>query len=115
MFESFGGASRRIVLALGLGLATGFAGAADKAAKPTPLLTPAQLRDCVSQKEKLHSQVDDALKDKAGVEADKAEIARTDGELSSEVGTLDRTSAEAVNAFNEKVQARARMAEAYEA
>ena len=49
------------------------------------ILTPAQLRECVTQKERLHAQTDDALKDKAAIEADKAEIARIGTSLDEEL------------------------------
>src|SRR5205085_10464115 len=74
--------------------------AADKAAaKPapaaapakSPILTPAQLQECVNHRERLHAQTDDALKDKAQIEADKAEIGRMGTSLSDELAALDRT------------------------
>jgi len=96
--------------------------AADKpAAKPaaaagpkTPLLTPAQLQACVNHRERLHAQTDDALKDKATIEAEKAEIARTGTSLADELTTLDRTSEVAVNAYNAKVGERDKLIESYQ-
>ena len=89
--------------------------AAASAPPRTPLLTPAQLRDCVAQKERLHAQTDDALKDKASIEADKAEIASSGTSLGEQVATLDKTSAEAVDAYNAKVEARDKLIESYQA
>jgi hypothetical protein len=96
--------------------------AADKpAAKPaaaapakTPLLTPAQLQACVNHRERLHAQTDDALKDKATIEAEKAEIARMGTSLADELTTLDRTSEVAVNAYNAKVDQRDKLIESYQ-
>ncbi|MGZ5204996.1 MAG: hypothetical protein ACXWCV_06370 [Caldimonas sp.] len=92
-------------------VAAGAAGAADKArkdaaAKPDAVLTPAQLRECVAQQTRLEAQTDDALKDKAAIERAKAEIARSEAALGEELASIDRTSAEAVDAYNAKVQAR---------
>jgi hypothetical protein len=97
--------------------------AADKpAAKPavappakTPLLSPAQLQACVTQKERLQAQTDDALKDKATIEAEKAEIARMGTSLAEELPTLDRTSEVAVNAYNAKVGERDKLIDSYQA
>jgi hypothetical protein len=82
--------------------------AADKktAAPPgpkTPLLTPEQLRDCVTQKEKLAKDTDAAVKSKNAVAADKAEIDRTGAALEAEAATLDRTSEEAVASYNARI------------
>ena len=97
--------------------------AADKpAAKPaaapqakTPLLSPAQLQACVGHKERLHAQTDDALKDKATIEAEKAEIARMGTSLADELPTLDRTSQAAVDAYNAKVGERDKLIDSYQA
>jgi len=106
------------VLALGTS-----AYAADKAApKPapaaapakSPILTPAQLQECVNQRERLHAQTDDALKDKAQIEADKAEIGRLGTSLSEELAALDRTSDAAVDAYNAKVEQRDKLIDTYQ-
>ncbi|MDQ2736093.1 MAG: hypothetical protein M3Y55_14145 [Pseudomonadota bacterium] len=91
----------------------GIAIAADKPAK-TPLLTPARARECIAQRDKLHAQKADVLNDKAPIEADKAEIERFGDELGTEVATLDRTSASAVDGYNGKIGQRGKMIEAYE-
>jgi len=97
--------------------------AADKAApKPapaaapakSPILTPAQLQECVNQRERLHAQTDDALKDKAQIEADKAEIGRMGTSLSDELAALDRTSDVAVDAYNAKVEQRDKLIDTYQ-
>ena len=78
------------------------------------ILSPAQLQECVKQKDRLHAQTDDALKDKAQIEADKAEIGRVNKSLADEVATVDRTSEDAVNAYNAKVGQRDKLIETYE-
>ena len=80
-----------------------------------PILTPAQLQQCVNQKERLQAQTDDALKDKAAIEADKAEIERSGTSLAEELTTLDRTSDAAVNAYNAKVEQRDKLIDGYQA
>jgi hypothetical protein len=107
------------------GLAAGPAAqAADKAparaasapaAKPDALLSPAQLQECVNQKERLKAQTDDALKDKAAIDADRDEIARSGTSLAEERTTLDRTSEDAVGAYNAKVEQREKLIETYQA
>jgi hypothetical protein len=85
------------------------------AAKADALLTPAQLQECVNRKGRLQAQTDDALKDKAAIEADKAEIARSGTSLAEERTTLDRTSETAVDAYNAKVGQREKLIETYQA
>jgi hypothetical protein len=107
----------RIAFVVMLLLTASAANAADKSVKSSgtaPILTPAQLRECVAQKDKLHAQTDDALKDKASIEADKTEIERSASALGTEVTTLDRTSASAVDAYNGKVGERDKVIENYQ-
>ena len=98
------------------------AGAAEKA-KPaasapsarTRLMTPAELRDCNAQETRVLAQTDEAQKEKASIEADKNEIARVGTSLGEEIATLDKTSAEAVAAYNAKVEARDKLIDNYQA
>ena len=102
-------------------LAAGADGAEKKPAPPaaapakTPLLTPEQLRDCLAQKEKVTKDTDAAVKSKAEVAAQKAEIDSTGKALEEEAATLDRTSEGAVAAFNAKVIERNGKVDAYRA
>jgi hypothetical protein len=96
--------------------------AADKARPTTPdrtnpdaVLTPAQLRDCVAQKDRLRADTDAAVKSKAGIDVLKAEIASTGTALAEEATTLDRTKAEAVAAYNARVEARNTLVDSYRA
>ena len=84
------------------------------AAPKTAILTPAQLQQCVNQKERLQAQTDDALKDKAAIEADKAEIERSGASLAEEQTTLDKTSEAAVDAYNAKVDQRNKLIDTYQ-
>ncbi|HSC62822.1 MAG TPA: hypothetical protein VLD35_04255 [Caldimonas sp.] len=102
-------------------MAAGAHGADKKPAPPaaapakTPLLTPEQLRDCVAQKEKVTKDTEAAVKSKAAVAAQKAEIDSTGKALEDEAATLDRTSEDAVAAFNAKVIERNGKVDAYRA
>jgi len=91
------------------------AGAASApAAKPNAILTPAQLQQCVNQKERLRAQTEDALKDKAAIEADKAEIARLGTSIAEERATVDQSDVAAVDAYNAKFDQRDKLIATYE-
>ena len=103
-------------------LAAAMAGSAHAAEKARPgaspasdrILTPAQLRDCLAHKDELRAQTDTALKAKADLAAEKAEIDRTASAIGDELATLDRTSADAVAAHNAKVDQRDSLIEGYQ-
>jgi hypothetical protein len=101
-------------------LAAGVAGAADKSKSPPAkksadaILTPEQLRDCLDKQTRRDKATDAAMKTKADVAAAKAAIDRSGNALSEEATTLDRTSEDAVNAYNAKVDERNKQIEAYE-
>ena len=71
-----------------------------------PLLTRAQLRDCLAQKESLRVQGEQTLAPQAEFERDKAEIQRLGSVLKEELAVLDRSNAEAVEQYNAKAVAR---------
>ena len=103
---------------LALFLASAAHGADKKPASPpakTAVLTPEQLRDCLAQKGKLEKDTEAALKSKAAVAAAKAEIDSSGKALEDEATTLDRTSEDAVAAYNAKVIARNGRVDAYRA
>ena len=94
-------------------------GADKKPAPPTaaktPVLTPEQLRDCLAQKDKVSKETEAAVKSKAAVAAQKAEIDSSGKALEDEATTLDRTSEAAVAAYNAKVIERNGKVDAYRA
>ena len=95
-------------------------GADKKAAPPpaapkTPLLTQEQLRDCLAQKDKVSKDTDAAVKSKAAVAAQRAEIDSSGKALADEGTTLERTSQDAVTAYNAKVVERNTKVDAYRA
>lgn len=91
------------------------AAATKSAAAGDKILTPAQLRDCLAQQQKVRQQDADAEKQKESLAAEKVELARLGDALAAELAALDRTDAEAVNAYNERAQARDTRIDAYEA
>jgi len=78
------------------------------------VMTPAQLKECVDQKAAANKKVDAAQVAKDKLAADKAEIERSGKELDESLAALDRTSAEAVNAHNAKVEERDASITAYQ-
>ena len=93
--------------------------AADKAkpaaTKPDAILTPAQLKDCVDKQQRRDKATDAAVKTKSEIAADKAAIDKSGDELSDAATTIDKTSEDAVNAYNAKVDERIKQIDAYEA
>ena len=115
--------ARRMALCAGAAAAlvvAADAGAADKARTPAKksgdaILTPAQLRECLARQSTRDQATDAALKTKSEIAAEKAAIDRSGTTLSEEATTLDRTNADAVAAYNAKVDERNKQIEAYEA
>jgi len=96
--------------------------AADKpsatpAAKSNPdaILTQAQLRECMAQKDRLRAESDAAVKSKAAIDALKAEIASSGSALADEAASLDRSKADVVAAYNAKVEARNAQVDSFKA
>jgi len=73
-----------------------------------------QLRDCMAQQAKVKQTQADmtAMQDK--LNADKAEIGKTGEALKADLETLDRTSPDAVNAYNERAAARDKRIDEYQ-
>ncbi len=97
-------------------------GAAEKAraaTAPTPaeqrVLSPAQLKDCNDQEARVQALTNAAMKSKAEIAAEKAEIDRTGTAITGDLATLDRTSADAVDAHNAKAEMRDKRIDAYQA
>jgi hypothetical protein len=112
----------RLFVALGALAVAGTVGAAENASKGAAsqatsgsVLTPAQLRDCLAQRDHLHAQTDDALKDKAAIDADHAKADRLSAELTEQTVTLDKTNADAVAAYNAKIVEREKLVDVYQA
>jgi len=80
-----------------------------------PLLTRAQLRECMALQERVHAKGEEATRVRAALDSDKAEIARLGAQLKERLAVLDRTNVEAVQTYNEQAQARDKLIDDYEA
>jgi hypothetical protein len=89
------------VLSLGQNKATG------------KLLTRNELRECLAQEVRVKAMSEEAVALQRAVETDKTEIARHAEELKGTLETLDRTSKEAVDAFNARGAEQERRIDAY--
>jgi hypothetical protein len=69
-------------------------------------MTRDELRSCLARKDKVAQMNADAAKERAALTDVKDGLARNGEELKQALETLDRTNAEAVNAYNEKTTAR---------
>ena len=88
--------------------------ASAKARAAPLLLTPAQLRECIAQKERLHSGNEQSVREQAELAQNKAEIDRLGVALKEQLAGLDRTSADAVAAYNARVESRDKLIDAYQ-
>ncbi|MGH8797552.1 MAG: hypothetical protein ACREXI_10880 [Caldimonas sp.] len=85
------------------------------AAKPGgPLLSRTQLRDCLARQDRLRGRPEEMARRQAALDVDRAEIERVGGALKEQAAALDRTSAEAVAAYNAQVQARDKLIDDYQ-
>lgn len=99
----------------------GLADAADKPrvggfgqAKGGPLLTRAQLRDCLTQQDRVKAQGDEALKLRTRIEAEQADLVARGAQLKEQLAALDRSSQEAVDAYNAQAAERDKAIDALE-
>ena len=106
-----------------LGLAFSTAQAADppkessfgKGKAGGPLLTRAELRDCMARQERVRSQSADTVKAQADLDKEKTEVTRLGAALKEQLAALDKTSADAVAAYNEQALAFDKRVDAYNA
>ena len=80
-----------------------------------PLLSRAQLRECLAQQGRVRTMSESAMKLQTTLEAEKGEISRLGVVLTDKLAALDRTSAEAVQAYNAEAAARDALIDAYNA
>jgi hypothetical protein len=89
------------------------AGSFGKGKSNRPLLTRAELRDCLATQERMRQMGDRIVADQAALDKEKAAITRNGAALAERLAALDRTSAEAVNAYNADAQAHDQRISAY--
>lgn len=80
-----------------------------------PLLTRAELRECLAQQERIKGRNEAAAKEREALEKEKADIVEQGSALKEQLGSLDRTNAEAVQQYNTSVTERDRRIDAFEA
>lgn len=80
-----------------------------------PLLTRAELRECLALQERVRLLGEDVVSTQAALDKEKVDIAQNGKALADQLATLDRTSAEAVNAYNTSVQEHDTRIDAYNA
>jgi hypothetical protein len=111
-------------LALGLLLTSPQAPAADparttgsfgKGKTNRPLLTRGELRNCLATQDQVRQLGEGIVATQTALDKEKAEIARAGAALAEQLATLDRTSADAVDAYNAGAQAHDRRIDAYNA
>src|SRR6185295_13648685 len=84
--------------------------------KPTGLLlTRNELRECFAQQDRVKAKREETLQLKAQLEKEKAELQRLGDDLKEQLATLDRTSQEQVDKYNEQAAERDKRIDAYEA
>lgn len=71
-----------------------------------PLMTRAELRECLAIEARVLDGTQSAAREREQLEKEKAELIRQGDALKAELETLDRTSAEAIEAYRSRVQAR---------
>ena len=83
--------------------------------KDLPILTRNQLRECLAQQDRLHTEETDIVAQQRDMDADKAEITQQGQALQAELAVLDRTSASGVQAYNARAVEHERRIDAYNA
>lgn len=109
--------------ALALGLANLAAAAAEparagsfgKGKSNRPLLTRAELRDCLATQDRVRQIGERVVADQAALDKEKTSIKQDGAALAERLAALDRTSTEAVNAYNADAQAHDQRVNAYNA
>lgn len=80
-----------------------------------PLLTRAELRECLATQDRVRQLGERIVADQAALNKEKAEITQAGAALAERLAALDRTSADAVNGYNADAQAHDRRVDAYNA
>ena len=80
-----------------------------------PLLTRAQLRECMAQQERMRVMTEEAVSLQTQFNAEKADLAQQGVLLKDELAVLDRTNVQAVEQYNVKTAARDKAIDAFEA
>lgn len=79
-----------------------------------PLLTRAELRDCLALVERIRSGSESAQSEREQIDRERAEVVRAGAELKSQLEVLDRSNEEAVRQYVERATAHDRRIDALE-
>ncbi|MFT3955060.1 MAG: hypothetical protein QM722_11925 [Piscinibacter sp.] len=71
-----------------------------------PLLTRAELRECLALQERVRSGGETATRDREQIDKEKSDLIRQGDELKADLDKLDRASAEAIEQYRARVVAR---------
>lgn len=91
------------------------AGSFGKGKSNRPLLTRAELRDCLTTQDRMRQLGERIIADQAVLDKEKTAINQSGAALAERLAALDRTSAEAVNTYNADAQAHDQRVNAYNA
>mgnify|MGYP001246027292 CR=1 FL=1 len=80
-----------------------------------PLLTRAELRECMARQQRVRAQSDETVKAQAELDKEKTEVNQLGAALKEKLAALDRTDADAVAAYNQQAQAFDQRVDAYNA
>jgi len=80
-----------------------------------PLLTRAELRECMARDERVRTQTEETVRLQAQMDKERTEVTQLGATLKAQLEALDRSNAEAVNAYNEQAQAFDKRIDAYNA
>jgi hypothetical protein len=90
-------------------------GAFGKGTSTQPILTRDQLRQCLSEQDRIKQEGAELARQQAQIEKDRSEIERMGTELEAGKASLDASDEAAVTAYNERVRKRAKMIEDFKA
>lgn len=80
-----------------------------------PILTKDELRQCLAEQDRLKRETADVVANQQKLAKDRAEIDRVGAAIDADRSTVDLSNKEAVDAFNARLQAKARLLADYQA
>ena len=90
-------------------------GAFGKGSSTLPVLSMDELRQCLSEQDRIKKEGADLAQAQAAMDKERAEIERMGTELAADKAKVDSTDEAAVNAYNDRVRQRTQMIESFKA
>lgn len=90
-------------------------GAFGKGSSTLPVLSMDELRQCLSEQDRIKKEGADLAQAQAGMDKERADIESMGTELAADKAKIDASDEAAVNAYNERVRKRTQMIEAFKA